>query len=343
MTTFIAEQTPVTELPGESVPYVIEAGSGRAHVLLGEVARAVVGAEESNGAMSVMTLDGPKAGRPIPLHYHDLEYEFFYCTQGQIQLWADDESRVLSPGDFGYIPPSTLHAYQLKGHHSQFVGPIVPGGWDRFFDLCGEPFSTAAFPQGGPKGPPPFEKFGRAEVEFKMKYRPDAQYADARDDAADDTVPAGEQAYFLRAGEGQRHELGGLLQTILVGADQTGGKVAMTTLEMPKGVGLPPHTHAHSHEALMVIEGRLQVTLDGETHTLTRGDTASIPAGVEHSYTSNGHYTKVLNMSAPGGLEKLIATAGTPTAEHIFSEQVGAIDLDALREAAAGLDVSFAG
>ncbi len=171
MSSFIAEERPVTTLPGETVPYVIEAGSGRAHVLLGEVGRALVGAEESGGAMSVMTLDGPRAERPIPLHYHDNEFEFFYCLRGAIQLWADDSSRVLAPGDFGYIPPGTLHAYQLRGNFSTFVGPIVPGGWDRFFDLTGEPFATAAFPQG-PKGPPPFEKFGRAEVEFKMKYRP---------------------------------------------------------------------------------------------------------------------------------------------------------------------------
>jgi quercetin dioxygenase-like cupin family protein len=97
MTTYIAEQTPATELPGEAVPYVIEAGSGRAHVLLGEVGRALVGAEESRGAMSVMSLDGPRAERPIPLHYHDEEYEFFYVLRGAVQLWADDESRVLAP------------------------------------------------------------------------------------------------------------------------------------------------------------------------------------------------------------------------------------------------------
>ena len=72
-------------------------GSGRAHVLLGEVGRALVGAEESDGAMSVMALDGPTADRPIPLHYHDNEYEFFYCLRGAVQLWADDESRVLHP------------------------------------------------------------------------------------------------------------------------------------------------------------------------------------------------------------------------------------------------------
>lgn len=94
MTSFITEQTPVTTLPGEPVPYVIEAGSGRAHVLLGEVGRALVGAEESGGAMSVMSLDGPRAERPIPLHYHDDEHEFFYCVRGAVQLWADEECRT---------------------------------------------------------------------------------------------------------------------------------------------------------------------------------------------------------------------------------------------------------
>jgi len=339
MTTFIAEETPVTTLPGEAVPYVIEAGSGRAHVLLGEVGRALAGAEESAGAMSVMSLDGPRAERPIPLHYHDNEYEFFYVLRGAVQLWADDTSRLLYPGDFGYIPPTTLHAYQLQGHYSTFVGPVVPGGWDRFFDLTGEPFGTAAFPQG-PKGPPPFAKFGQAEAQFKMKYRPDATYAPATE-AADDALPAGSQAYFLRAGEGPRHELAGQLQTILLGAEQSDGRVAMTTVELPKGPGLPTHVHERTYEALMVLEGRLRVTLDGAEHVLTRGDTASIPAGTEHAYRGEGHYTKVLTMSAPGGLERLIARAGSATGEHVFGA-AGSVDFDALREAAAALDVTLA-
>src|SRR3954469_1171388 len=115
----------------------------------------------------------------------------------------------------------------------------------------------------------------------------------------------------------------------------------MTTVEMPKGAGLPSHLHAQSYESLMVIEGRLRVVLDGAEHVLGRGDTASIPAGTEHSYRGDGHYTKVLTMSAPGGLERLIATAGAETAEHVFGAPAS-VDPDALREAAAGLDVAFA-
>jgi quercetin dioxygenase-like cupin family protein len=338
--TSLSAATPVTTLPGKPIPYVIEAGSGRAHVLLGQVGRALVGAEESGGAMSVMTLDAPRAQRPIPLHYHDDEHEFFFCLRGAVQLWADDESRVLEPGDFGYIPPGVLHAYQPHGHYSTFVGPIVPGGWDRFFDFTGEPYSGASFPPG-PPGPPPFERFARAEVEFGMKYRPDAQYAAARTDAADDTLPAGQAAYFLRCGEGPRHELAGQLQTLIVGADQTGGRTTMTALEMAKGPGLPMHLHARTHEALMVLEGRLRMVLDGEEQVLTRGDLVSIPAGVEHAYSGDGHYTKVLTMSAPGGLERLIAGAGQPTRDHVCGPAAGEVDREALREAAAELDVTF--
>jgi quercetin 2,3-dioxygenase len=116
----------------------------------------------------------------------------------------------------------------------------------------------------------------------------------------------------------------------------------MTTVEMPKGPGLPAHVHERTYESLMVLEGRVRVILDGDEQVLTRGDTASIPPGTVHSYAGDGHYTKVLTMSAPGGLEGLIAVAGQPTGEHIFSADAGVLDLDALRAAATDLDVSFA-
>jgi quercetin 2,3-dioxygenase len=115
----------------------------------------------------------------------------------------------------------------------------------------------------------------------------------------------------------------------------------MTTVEMTKGRGLPAHVHERTYEALMVLEGRLTVVLDGAEHLLTHGDTASIPPGTEHSYAAAGHYTKVLTMSSPGGLERLIARAGEATQEHIFAADPAPLAPDALREAASGLDVLF--
>ena len=94
---------PLRELPGEAVPYSLADGDGRAHLLLGQVGRALAGAEETANAMSVMTALGP-ADRPIPMHYHEKEHDYFFCVRGRIQVWADGESRILAPGDVASVP-----------------------------------------------------------------------------------------------------------------------------------------------------------------------------------------------------------------------------------------------
>ena len=116
--------------------------------------RVLAGAEETDGMMSVMTLCGPAASRPIPLHWHKKEHDYFYCVRGQMQAWADGESRILNPGDIGTAPPGSVHAYQLLGHYNEFLGPIVPSGWDRFFDFTGSPYPGPAYPQVDPSPPP---------------------------------------------------------------------------------------------------------------------------------------------------------------------------------------------
>ncbi|MCW2996089.1 MAG: cupin protein [Conexibacter sp.] len=326
-----------TQLPGAAVPYVQAAGTGRAHLLLGQVARTMVGAEETGGLLSYMAACGP-AGRPIPLHHHDVELEVFLCTRGRVQLWAGEESRVLSPGDVGVVPAGTLHAYQFHSTFSEFVGPITPGGWDRFFDLTGTPYDGPAFPAHDPS-PPPFAKFGQAEQQFKMKYFPEAPYAEPTLDAADDALPGAPVPYFLRAGAGPRHLLGGLLFTDLVTSAESDGTLSMAMVQGSFGPPLPLHVHARTHETIQVLDGKLRVWLDGEERVLTRGDVASIPASVPHTYAFESATASAVVTNAPGGLERLIALAGTPTEDSIFPAQ--APGFPDLAEAAAELDVEL--
>ena len=330
-----------TELPGQATPYVLGDGGGRAFLLIDQVGRCLAGAEETSGAMAMMTLDGP-AGRPIPLHFHNQEHEFFYCHRGPIQLWLNDESRILQRGDFGYVPPKAIHAYALHGNHAGFLGPITPGGWERFFDLTGIPYDGAApFPVGF-RPEIPFAKFGQAEHDFDMKYLPEHEYAAPTTDAPDDTLPDSSQPYFLRAGEGPRFLFAGGLATVLCGAAQTDGQVSMLTLELPRGAGMPAHRHARANEGIYVLEGSLRVTLDGAEHRLGTGDYVSIPPGTEHSWEGDAFFTKALVSSAPGGIEALIERAGEPTELHMFSRAAPEpLSTEALREAADGLDVTI--
>jgi quercetin dioxygenase-like cupin family protein len=332
---------PLAELPGECRPYVLEAGGGRGHLLIDQVGRCVAGAEETADAWSMMVLDGPRGG-PIPLHHHQVEDEYFYCHRGQVQVWADDESRILQAGDFAHVPHGTVHAYQCHGHFSGFVGPILPAGWDRFFDFCGEPYAGSPFPVGI-EPVIPFAKLGAASQKFGQTFLPQAEYAAPTSDAPDDALPGEQKPYFLRAGEGPRHLLGGQLQITVCGSAETGGTLAITTLEMGKGAAMPAHAHERTTEGLFVLDGRLRLRLDGDEYLLTRGDYASIPAGTEHAYESEAGYTKALAMSTPGGLERLFAMAGDEAPHRMFGRAPYAIDRDRLDQAARELDVVLAG
>ena len=56
--------------------------------------------------------------------------------------------------------------------------------------------------------------------------------------------------------------------------------VALWTFEAD--TGLPAHSHPHEQIAL-VVEGEIELTVDGETRLLSPGMSAVIPGGVEHS------------------------------------------------------------
>ena len=329
---------PIRELPGEAVPYYLADGDGRAHLLLGQVGRALAGTEETAGAMSVMTALGP-AGQPIPLHYHEREHDYFFCVRGRVQVWADGESRILGPGDVASVPPGVVHAYQFHDHYTQFMGPIAPAGWDRFFDFTGSPYAGPAYPQVDPS-PPPFEKFGAAEAKFAMKYVMDQPYAEAGT-GADDSLPGSRTAYFLRAGDGPRHGLFGQVCWQLMTGAESGGALGMTVIEGPRGEPLPVHRHGSTHEAIYCLEGRMRVTAGGEEHLLTRGDFFSIPAGVDHTIALDGHLTRYASMYGPAGPERLFELAGVVADHRIFPEHAAAVDLGRLREAGSAVDVVF--
>ena len=332
--------SPVRELPGEAVPYYLADGDGRAHLLLGQVGRALAGTEETGGTMSVMTAVGP-AGGPIPIHRHEKEHDYFFCMRGVVQVWADGESRILYPGDVASVPAGVLHAYQFHGHYSQFMGPIAPAGWDRFFDFTGTPYAGAAYPQVDPS-PPPFEKFGAAEAKFAMKYFPEEAYTEATT-GPDDRLPGATKPYFLRAGEGPRHVLFGQVAFQLMTGAESDGRLGMTVTEGAKGPAAPAHVHARTHEAVYCLDGRLRVSVDGADHLLTGGDFMSIPAGVEHTYAMEAHLTRFASIFGPAGPERLHEIAGQVAEQRVFPEQAEPVDRDRLAAAAAELDLTFVG
>ncbi|WP_216326469.1 quercetin 2,3-dioxygenase [Deinococcus aestuarii] len=327
-------------LPTTTTPYVLEAGGGTSGVLLGQTTRILVGGAQSGGALAVVAVLGPK-DRPIPFHSHRGARDTFFVTRGQMQLWSGQESRVLNPGDFAYVAPGTAHAYQFLGNYTETVGVITPGGWEEFFVFTSNPYHGPAFPPVD-TSPPPFERLGRAQELHDVAFRRDLSPFPATGGELGETLPGGEESYFLRADCGTRHVMFGQVCTVLAGGAQTGGALGMAVIEGPRGARMPAHVHRATHEVLYVLNGRLRVTLDGAGTVAYPGDCVNIPAGCVHAYALEGGSTRFLTMNAGAGIEGLFAVAGEAWAYPVFPDQTPAPgDQPDLARAEGTLDIAF--
>jgi mannose-6-phosphate isomerase-like protein (cupin superfamily) len=95
-------------------------------------------------------------------------------------------------------------------------------------------------------------------------------------------------------------------------AADTDGRLARAEFWVRPGGAVPlPHVHRRSEERFEVISGVMGLERDGERGELTRGQRATVPAGVEHRWWNAGpdelHF--MVELEPPLRFEQLIETA----------------------------------
>lgn len=346
----------VDQLPGSQVPYRLEAGGGRRFLAKGAVTRVLASGLETGGEIAVTGLQSPADDGRITPHFHEprvhpadcrpepvalAQHDFTYVLRGRVQVWADGESRILGPGDIVSIPPGTRHSSQMLSHGTELLAPCFPAGFTRFIEAMGSPYYGPAYPPVDDSAPPPPGTFEQMVAEKLLTPVRDFVYVEPTLDAADDQLPDDRRPYFLRAGNGPRHELFGQVCFQALTGAQSNGAMALTITEGPTGASFPAHVHAETYEGLFCVEGRMTVRVGGEEHELIGGDFISIPQGVEHSYVLRANFTRFVSMIAPAGIEHLFEVAGRVADQKIFPSIATTVDPDKLAAAAAELDVKF--
>ena len=109
------------------------------------------------------------------------------------------------------------------------------------------------------------------------------------------------QPILIPASAGRRLPVLGSDITVKLNSAQTAGSVYVFESVSPPGAGVPPHMHEREDELLTVLEGEVEVLLDGNRSTASAGAVASFPRGVPHAFTNTGkHPARILWVVTPG-------------------------------------------
>jgi mannose-6-phosphate isomerase-like protein (cupin superfamily) len=83
-------------------------------------------------------------------------------------------------------------------------------------------------------------------------------------------------------------------------AETDGRSVEMEFVLPSRCVPPPPHVHRHQVEEYEVLEGRLEVVVEGHWQVLTPGESTSVPIGALHTFRNHsGHVVRVRNWHRP--------------------------------------------
>jgi quercetin dioxygenase-like cupin family protein len=116
-------------------------------------------------------------------------------------------------------------------------------------------------------------------------------------------------------GEGEARWFLGTLATIRVPGESVGDRFALIEFLFPKNASPPLHTHPQD-ESYVVLDGQLTVKAGDERFELAAGDSAVVPIGVPHTFRVNSETARVLVLSTPAGLERMVRDGSAPAAER---------------------------
>jgi quercetin 2,3-dioxygenase len=166
-------------LPGKPEVFFLRNGEGEHAKVFADTFSVLVSGDETEGQFGMFTALCP-TGDIIPTHSHADTHETFYIVEGKVRVFVQlpdgqQVSRLLEPGDFGFVPAGAPHAYRVE-QAARMVG-VATGGFERFFQMLGTPADT--IDPSSPPYVPEFPQMKAAAQAHHMQFMPGFDWPDA--------------------------------------------------------------------------------------------------------------------------------------------------------------------
>jgi hypothetical protein len=227
------------------------------------------------------------------------------------------------------------------------VGLIVPGGWEEFFRFVGDIYDGPMWPEKDEGNPLEvlLPRLKEAQEKYDYVQVPDYEnFGPQPWEETDSSLPGALSPYFLRAGQGPRYLLGGVVSSPLITPAESNGAFAVGSVEGSSYHQANPLLQgvkfSNSHHCFLVADGYFNFQIEERgTTQLGPAELLYIPKGTEFHVTFASRYAKAYVFSNGGGLVELFRRAGTPYRYTLIPEVDEPIDIQKLKDL--GKDLGF--
>lgn len=199
----------------------------------------------------------------------------------------------------------------MASHHTEFMGLIIPGGWEKFLRFIGKPYSGPLFPINDnrnsmevlvPKLMEASEKFDMIPVREKTMFDPQPW------DGTKNQLPGKCEngGYFLKDGEGVEKVVGGTVIRTMCRREKTDDIFSIYDI-----LGSSVHADKafdksikfeNTHHAIYTVDGALKLEIGDEQVVGHASNTTFIPAGTKCKIGFDSVYAKGYVFANGGGI-----------------------------------------
>ncbi|KAJ3337663.1 hypothetical protein HDU93_000741 [Gonapodya sp. JEL0774] len=301
----------VKKTPQSAKTYIVRHLEGTTLQLGSSIFRIPVTKNSSNGEIAFLsTADMVNAA--VPPHFHAKAFETFFLVKGRVKLYANNEQRILLPGDFGAVPERTVHSYAFIEPDTYMIGVVFPGGFEDFFFNVSTPWNPAVnapFPPDQPLAFPANQFFAVAAL-FDVNVQPtyplnnelnlNGATNNASWHADNNTIPSNSSTpYYIANGWGPKslggNDHGDIVISLLAKLTEK-GTVATLSMRRTSDAAIANGKSAAYPigHVINVLEGSIKVAIEGlGEQFLGYGDTLYILKNTKFRLYTDVNWAKV--------------------------------------------------
>ena len=130
--------------------------------------------------------------------------------------------------------------------------------------------------------------------------------------------------YGLGSGDGEAFWLLGMLETIKISGEDTGGQFGLVEIVVRAGEGSPWHVHPEEDEWFYVLDGEFTFHVGDAELTLSAGGFAFGPKGTPHTFIAGPAGGRALVGFQPFHFEGFLREVGEPAVERVLPPPLAA-------------------